>query len=66
MACFYPQHADVWTDPAKQVQAVAHESHLLDALEFVPRRMLDAQAGITSPGSRSRHGLAFCLPLAIR
>ena len=40
IARFYPQHADVWTDPAKQVHAVTHEWNFLDALEFVPWRAL--------------------------
>jgi SAM-dependent methyltransferase len=37
---FYPQHADVWSDPAKQVHAVTHEWNFLDALEFVPWRAI--------------------------
>jgi 2-polyprenyl-3-methyl-5-hydroxy-6-metoxy-1,4-benzoquinol methylase len=54
IARFYPQHADVWTDPAKQVHAVTHEWNFLDALEFVPwpalirgreLRVLDLAAG---------------------
>jgi SAM-dependent methyltransferase len=47
IARFYPQHADVWTDPAKQVHAVTHQWNFLDALEFVPWQML-------MPGQRLR------------
>jgi len=43
---FYPQHAEVWTDPARQVQAVTHEWNFLDALAFVPWRTLMRGQGL--------------------
>lgn len=46
IARFYPQHAAVWTDPAKQVHAVTHEWNFLDALEFVPWRTLISGQGL--------------------
>lgn len=46
IARFYPQHAEVWSDPEKQVNAVTHEWNFLDALEFVPWRTLMRGHGI--------------------
>jgi SAM-dependent methyltransferase len=46
IARFYPQHAEVWTDPAKQVHAVTHEWNFLDALEFVPWSTLMRERGL--------------------
>jgi len=54
IARFYPEHLDVWSDPAKQVHAVTHEWNFLDALALVPwqslmrgrdLRVLDLAAG---------------------